>query len=277
MILIADSGSTKTTWCLPDENAGWESCTTSGINPFFLEGEDIVRLLRTEFSLAREGITSVRFYGAGCALPEKKRIVAEALAACFDVADIAVYSDLLAAAHSLCGNSPGIACILGTGSNSCRYDGQEIVQNVSPLGFILGDEGSGAVLGRKLLSGVLKNQFPASLREAFFASYPATVAEILENVYRKPFPNRYLAQYARFIASHSDVPEMRKLLHDSFCEFFQKNVMQYAQACHFPVHFTGSIAFFFREHLVRAAQSFGLTVGKISAEPMPGLIKYYQP
>jgi N-acetylglucosamine kinase-like BadF-type ATPase len=275
MFLIADSGSTKTSWGIVRKDKNTDTCTTSGINPFLLEEDDIMRLLETEFTLSREGISEIRFYGAGCAFPDKNRILADVLSRYFGVAEIHVNSDLLAAAHSLCGKRPGIACIMGTGSNSCYYDGQEIVRNVSPLGYVLGDEGSGNALGKKLLSDILKNRLPEEIRHLFFNTYPVTTGEILDNIYRKPFPNRYLAQYAEFVAAHLDFPEIKTLASNSFREFFERNVMQYSEAAHLPVHFTGSIAFHFSEIIKKTAAEFGLTVGNISQKPMQGLIEYY--
>ena len=275
MFIIADSGSTKTTWRLIDRDKNAAACTTRGMNPFQLGLDEMTRLLETEFTLPRSDISKIWFYGAGCAFPDKNRIVADALTRYFGVCDVHVNSDLLAAARSLCGNQPGIACIMGTGSNSCYYNGQEIAKNVSPLGYILGDEGSGSVLGRKLLSDVLKNQLSETVRNLFFDTYPVTVGEILDNVYRKPTPNRYLAQFAKFVSANIAYPEMQTLASNSFREFFQRNVMQYETAKQLPVHFTGSIAFHFSEIIRKAAGEFGLTVGNITQEPMEGLVEYH--
>jgi N-acetylglucosamine kinase-like BadF-type ATPase len=152
--------------------------------------------------------------------------VANALSRFFGNAEIHVNSDLLCAAHALCGHSPGIACILGTGSNSCYYDGNEIVCNVSPLGYVLGDEGSGNALGRKLLSDILKNQLPPTIRDLFFETYQTTTGEIIDNVYCRPFPNRYMAQFARFVSANIACPELKSLASNCFREFFQRNVLQ---------------------------------------------------
>jgi len=275
MIIIADSGSTKTNWRLVGSDNCAESCTTSGINPFQLSLEEIVHLLQAEFTLPVTGSSKIWFYGAGCAFPDKNKIVEDALTRYFGVCEIHVNSDLLAAARSLCGNQPGIACIMGTGSNSCYYDGKEIVKNVSPLGYVLGDEGSGNALGRKLLSDILKNQLPEEIRKVFFETYPVTTGEILDHVYRKPFPNRYLAQYARFVFANIHYPEMQTLASNSFRDFFARNVMQYEAAKQLPVHFTGSIAYYFAEIIKKVAGEFGLRVEKITQEPMEGLVDYH--
>jgi len=275
MILIADSGSTKTTWCLVGNDKNTNRCTTGGINPFQLGLDEIVHLLETEFSLPHTDISEIWFYGAGCAFPDKNRIVSDALSRYFGVCNIQINSDLLAAAHSLCGKRPGIACILGTGSNSCYYNGQEIVQNVSPLGYVLGDEGSGNAMGKKLLSDILKKQLPETICNVFFDTYHVTPGEILDNIYRKPFPNRYLAQYARFVSTNIDCIEMQTLASNCFREFFQRNVLQYEFAKQSPIHFTGSIAFYFSEILKKTAGEFGMVVGNISQEPMNGLVEFH--
>jgi len=274
-LLIADSGSTKTTWRLIDRDKDARSCTTGGMNPFQLRMDEMTHLLETEFTLPHTGISKIWFYGAGCAFPEKNRIVADALTRYFGACDVQVDSDLLAAARSLCAKSQGIVCIMGTGSNSCYYNGQEIVQNVSPLGYVLGDEGSGNALGRKLLADILKNQLPETIRNLFFDTYPVTVGEILDNVYRKPTPNRYLAQFAKFVSANIAYPEMQKMASDCFREFFRRNVMQYEAAKRLPVHFTGSIAFHFSEIIRETACEFGLTAGNITREPMAGLVDYH--
>jgi len=237
--------------------------------------EEIVRLLETDFALPRISVSQIWFYGAGCAYPDKNLVVKDALSQFFGKCEIDVNSDLLAAARSVCGNREGIACILGTGSNSCYYNGREIVQNISPLGYVLGDEGSGNALGRKLLSGVLKNRLSEEIRKVFFETYPVSVGDILDHVYRKPFPNRYLAQFARFVSANIHYPEMQSLASNCFREFFSYNVMQYEAAKQLPVHFTGSVAFHFSEMIKKTAAEFGLTVGQISQEPMAGLLHYH--
>ncbi len=277
MKLIADSGSTKTSWYLITDSAHSNtSCETDGINPFFQQSSDIVKTLATQFSIPFEKIDSLFFYGAGAANEAKKQELYHALQEYFKTDNILVESDLLAAAHSLCGNQPGIAAIMGTGSNSCFYDGSRIVDNVSPLGYILGDEGSGAVLGKKLLSDILKNQFPQHLIKLFFETYTQTPAQIMENVYRRPFPNRYMAGFTRFLSANLHEEAVYKLLLGSFTDFFHRNIKQYPQATELPVHFTGSIAWHFSEVLKEAARKTGCIMGNLSQHPMEGLIRYHQ-
>ena len=275
MILVVDSGSTNSTWCLINPDKSIQVCTTGGINPFQLGLDEMVRLLEAEFSLPRTDINKIWFYGSGCAFPDKNQIVTEALASFFGASEIYVHSDMLAAARALCGKHPGIACILGTGSNSCYYNGQEIEQNVLSLGYVLDDEGSGSALGKQLLSDILKNQLPVAIRDLFFNTYQVTAGEILDNVYRKPFPNRYIAQYALFVSENIAFPEMQTLVSKCFRRFFRRNVMQYELVKQLPVHFTGSIAFHFSEILKQTAGEFGLTAGTILREPMTGLVEYH--
>jgi N-acetylglucosamine kinase-like BadF-type ATPase len=188
--------------------------------------------------------------------------------------EIEVNSDMLGTARALCGREAGIACILGTGSNSCYYDGKNIVANVSPLGFILGDEGSGAVLGKLFIGSLLKNQLTEGLKETFLDEYKLTPAEIIDRVYRKPFPNRFLATFSPFIAKHIEDNSIQLLVKNAFSDFFRRNVMQYDyRTC--KVHFCGSIAHFYRDSLIEAANELQLNIGTIAQTPMDGLVAYH--
>jgi glucosamine kinase len=277
MKIIVDSGSTKANWYLADPVPGTPAhCQTSGINPFYQSSSEIVKTLEAEFSLDKSAVTSVVYYGAGVANELKRQELMVALQSFFHATEIRVESDLLAAAHALCGHQEGIAAILGTGSNSCYYDGKTIVQNVSPLGFILGDEGSGAVLGKKLLSDVLKNQMPQNIIRLFHETYNLSAGEILESVYRKPYPNRFLAGFTRFLSAHIQEEAIYNLVYNSFIEFFIRNIKQYPHYGNLQVHCTGSIAFHFSEVLKDAASTTGHTIGKIVQDPMEGLLEYHR-
>jgi N-acetylglucosamine kinase-like BadF-type ATPase len=276
MILIADSGSTKTEWREVNDGVAGRSYISTGINPFFVTGEEIVRLLRKEIpELEGSKASKIFFYGTGVSSAAKAEIVRGALVSFFGAGELFIGSDLLGAARSLCLNEPGIACIIGTGSNSCYYDGKEIVSNVSPLGYILGDEGGGAVLGRKLVSGVLKKQLPGIVIENFFKAYPYTPAGILDNVYNMPFPNRFLGQFTRFIADNIHVPELQAIVTSSFDEFMIRNVLQYPEARKYPVHFTGSVAHHFRPFLEELLTKYRLQSGLFTLTPMENLVRYY--
>lgn len=281
MILIADGGSTKTEWCLWDiERKVGRNFLTEGMNPYFQTSKDLravveESLLPQLIGFDEERIEKVCFYGAGCT-KEKSAVVLDVLKAVFVSTEVLVYSDMLAVAHALCGNRPGIACILGTGSNSCFYDGRDIVKNVSPLGFILGDEGSGAVLGRLLVGDLLKNQLTDSLRDKFFSQYQLTQDEIIERVYRQPFPNRFLASLSPFIAENLDDPDLYRLVYDSFTSFLCRNVMQY-DVKKYTVGFSGSVAFYYKEVLYKAARNLHINIGDIVRSPMDGLVSFYSP
>lgn len=277
MILIADSGSTKTDWCVADCNGLRLKIQTEGINPFFLPETVITEKLTTSLlpQLPPAEWETIFFYGAGCT-PEKAPEVARALACSFPALKNKpeVHSDMLAAARALCGHEAGIACILGTGSNSCFYDGERITRNVSPLGFILGDEGSGAVLGKLLVGDLLKDQLPASLKEEFLTQFNLTTAGIIDRVYRQPFPNRFLASLSPFLAQHLNHPAVRNLVKNSFLAFFQRNVIHYDYH-KYPVHFIGSVAYHYQDILKEAAREAGVSLGKIAQSPLEGLVQYH--
>jgi N-acetylglucosamine kinase-like BadF-type ATPase len=246
------------------------------MNPYFQTGEDMAAEIMNALvpELDTTGFDEIHFFGAGC-LPEKTPLVRGVLAAIFQVdGEIEVDTDMLAAAKGLCGRNPGIVCIMGTGSNSCFYDGEKITNNVSPLGFILGDEGSGAVLGKLLLGDLLKNRMSAGLKEKFLGQYGLTQAEIIERVYRRPFPNRFLASLSPFLAENIGEPGIYELVLNAFKAFLTRNVMQYDYENN-KAHFIGSIAFHYKEVLTAAAREVGVETGTIVQSPMEGLLDYY--
>ena len=264
MILLADSGSTKTDWGLVENGKLIKNIRTRGMNPFQMSEEEIAEEIKTSLvpELPSTTIDNIYFYGAGCT-PEKQPIVCE------------VASDMLAAARGVCGHESGIACILGTGSNSCAYDGKQIVKNVSPLGFILGDEGSGAVLGKFLVGDILKNQMPKKIIDRFFEKYNLTNAEIIDRVYRQPKPNTFLASFVPFLAENIDEPCIYNLLKESFRSFLRRNVKQYEGWDKLPIGFNGSIAKIYREPLEEALKEEGMQLGRIVQAPMEGLVEYH--
>jgi len=276
MVLIADSGSTKTHWCITENGKILKEIFTDGINPFYQSQQDIVVLLDSQLvpHLQDFPIDEIYFYGAGCSFPEKKLIVAQALIRFFGAATVEIQSDLLGAARSLLQHEAGIACILGTGSNSCYYDGKEITQNVSPLGFILGDEGSGAVLGKLFVADCLKNQMPEWIRDKFMDEYKLTPAEILDRVYKQPFPNRFLAKFTPFLLSHLEEPQIFNLVFDAFDAFFMRNIMQYPLK-DTKIGFVGSVAHYFRDTLEIVAAEHGLMISEIKQSPMEGLVRFH--
>lgn len=290
MYLIADSGSTKTEWCLTD-GISYNVITTGGINPVLQAENDICDMLYRELVAQmppeehageREsaGVESVFFYGAGC-IEEKIPFMESVLRKVFNSAgNIFVGSDLLGAARALCGNEPGIACILGTGSNSCLYDGKDIVENVSPLGFILGDEGSGAYIGKRLVGDVLKRQFPDELCRLFFSEMELAPAAIIQKVYREPMPNRFLASLSNFCYKNRDNEVIHDLLVDCFDEFFKRNVLAYTHNKGYvntkhTVHFVGSVAYYYSREVEEAAVLNGFRLGRIVRRPIEELYRYH--
>lgn len=274
LLLVADSGSTKTDWCLTDGTSP-RFLTTDGLNPYHLSPDALRTTLRQVGLWSGGAATRVRFYGAGCT-PEKTAEVEDALRAeVAPQADVRVADDMLGAARSLLGDRPGLVGILGTGSNSCRYDGREIVAHVSPLGYVLGDEGSGAYIGRRLVGNCMKRQFAELLCRAFAQETGLTAAEVVQRVYREPQPNRFLASLVPFCHRHRDHAEMHAFLVDCFREFFLRNIALYDSPAQ-PVHFVGGVAHSFRPELQEAAESAGFRVGRVEKAPLQGLVSYEQ-
>lgn len=279
LYLIADSGSTKTTWCLlsPKEP---KLFYTQGISPYFLSKEAIAGVLAKELlPLLKDftpEITEVYFYGTGLADKRNARLISDILQETFTYSKIHVAHDLMGAALALCGSEKGIACILGTGSNSCYFDGKKIVKNNPGLGFILGDEGSGAFLGKMVIQYYLYHTFDKELNELFDLKYQTNKDQILENVYRKPYPNRYLASFSYFLGENRGHYMIENIIEDGLHEFFFKHIYKYAESWKYPVHFTGGIAWTFRDVISELCQSYALEEGTIIKTPMEGLIKYHQ-
>ncbi|MDE6266176.1 MAG: ATPase [Muribaculaceae bacterium] len=277
MKLIADCGSTKIDWCVLDGTTTVKQVFTCGMNAIMLTEEEMAQRIRQELypEVSAYPIDEVYFYGAGCISPEVCGNVAKAIHASIPAPVIEVHTDLLAAARALCGHNPGIACIMGTGSNSCYYDGEKIVDNVSPLGYILGDEGSGAVLGKLLVGDVLKNQLPASLAEKFLKQYDLDRLTIIRRVYKEPGGNRFLASVTPFLIQNIEEPAIHRLVLNSFKSFFVRNIANYDNYRELPVNFVGSIAYYYQEVLREAASAMDCNVGTIIKSPMEGLIKFH--
>lgn len=279
MKLIVDSGSTKTDWGFFSTVYDVKTAKTQGINPCHQSEEEIRTIIKNELlpntqAIDLASINKVFYYGAGCATESICTQMAGILKEFIPNAVISVYSDMLGAARALCGRTEGVTCILGTGSNSCLYDGKQIVDQIPSLGFILGDEGSGAALGRRLISDCLKRQLPDSVCREFMERYSLTKESIIESVYRKPLPNRFIAGFAPFVYEKRAVPEVHKMIIQCFQEFFTRNVINYHKPW-LPVHFIGSLASSFAEELKETADSLGMTIGKIDTSPMSGLVDYH--
>ena len=276
MILIADSGSTKTSWCLTDGIDFTVYCSTGGLNPFFRSTGNIVDEIQLKL-LPKTGtnIDQIFFYGAGIINPEKGDIVKNALHKLYPKAKIEVQSDLLAAARSTLGNEKGIACILGTGSNSCLYNGMEIVEHVPPLGFILGDEGSGSVLGRKLVGDFLKGVMPKNISEEFQNRFQITYADFMEGVYKNEKPNQFLAQFVPFIHENISTEYCVHLVENSFQEFINRNISMYSGFREQDLSFVGSVAYYFQTQLKNVLNKNQLRLKTVLKEPLNGLLKFH--
>jgi glucosamine kinase len=275
-ILIADSGATKCEWCLLQDGKR-KTIYTQGISPYFLDAAGIGQILASELipALKKARIDTVYYYGTGCKEPKNRRIVESALRDCFPGAAIAVTHDLMGAALALCGRSKGVCCILGTGSNSCFFDGRRIGRNSPGLGFILGDEGSGAYLGKKVIQYYLYNTFDEELRYKFDSKYAIAGKEILENVYKRPLANRYLASFTLFLAENRGHYMIENIIEDGLNDFFFGHLCKYRESWKFPLHFVGSVAHGFRDVVKELCGAYEFELGKILKKPMDGLITYH--
>lgn len=272
MRLIADSGSTKTHWSAVDEQQVW-SYETEGVNPVLQSAEEVENSICSGIGQKLSGVTEIHFYGAGCVAPMKDKVVS-ALKKSFPGAVVEVESDLLGAARSVLGRSAGVACILGTGSNSCLYDGEKMVGNTPSLGYILGDEGSGSYIGKRFVADYFKFQMPENLRLKFQEETGLDVPTIVDRVYRQPFGNRFVAQYTKFINQNIQDPYCEELVVDSFSQFLIRNIKPYGDQT-VPVSFVGSIAHYFRDQLQLAIENNGMKLGKILQSPIDGLLEYH--
>ncbi|MBM3441011.1 MAG: N-acetylglucosamine kinase [Bacteroidetes bacterium] len=275
--LIADSGATKAEWCLV-KGRKKTVFFTQGIAPYFMTREQIKQLLLKELlpKLKKQKVDEIYYYGTGCTNPENVKNIRWALKRSFPtVAHVEVTHDLMAAARALCGRSKGIASILGTGSNSCYYDGRRMVRNSPGLGYVLGDEGSGAYLGKKVLQYYLYKTFDAELMDRFEKKYKTDKLSILDQVYRKPLPNRYLASFALFLSENRGHYMVENIIEDAFNDFFFNHLYKYPESWKYPLHFVGGVAYAFRDVLKEMCLSYGLDCGRILKNPMEGLIAYH--
>lgn len=275
MKLIAESGSTSTEWALVEDNHLIQRAFTEGINPFYQTRREISRNVRLGLPeiFFRKKIEQVYYYGTGCTSDEKKNVLEASLVAQFKT-PIQVESDLLAAARSLFKCEAGIACILGTGSSSCFYDGEFIVKNIEAGGYILGDEGSGSVLGKIFLSDVLKGLAPKNVMTDFFEKFRISPSEVMESVYNRPFPNRFLSTISYFLADYTDDDYVYGLITSNLRSFFTRNVCQYDYK-NYPIRFVGSLAYGYANILRQVAGEFGIELTIIEETPMPGLIEFH--
>lgn len=277
MFLIADSGSTKTDWILVNHNKVVKSFGTVGFNPYFVTTEQIIEILSVEYMyhFNSNEITDVYFYGAGCSATAKCLIVESALKSLLPNANVNIFHDILGAARAVCGNSEGIACILGTGSNSCYYDGKDIVENLPSYGFMFGDEGSGCSLGKYLINDYMRKLLPDDLHQKFLEKYDINIEGLLTNIYKKPNPNRYLASFAPFFSENINHNYVKATVEKSFNEFFSKQVSQYSKYKDVKINCVGSIAFYFKDIFKEVAKCWGCKTETIIKNPIDGLLAYH--
>jgi len=278
MIIIADGGSTKTNWCLLDESGKKVYFNTEGYNPYFVDSNYIVNSLKKGLpgDLPFDKITEVNYYGAGVHNEEKAAIVVEAIQQVFKNSKVFVGHDLLAAARALLGNNPGFAAILGTGTNTCIYDGNEIIHNIDSAAYILGDEGSGCYIGKRILTDYIRGYMPEKTREAFWETYKLTPDDVMDAVYTQPLANRFCASFSKFVYDVTvDIGYSRGIVESSFDAFFQNLVTRYPDYQSYTFNCIGSVGYNFRNVLEEKAKTYGMEVGRIIRSPIDDLVQFH--
>lgn len=278
MILIADGGSTKSSWCLVDKNGVKKAYfSTEGYNPYFTDSQAIINSLDSNLpeDLYRGLVEKVFYYGAGCSTPSKNEIVEIAMRSVFKNADVFVGHDLLAAARALLANKAGFGAILGTGTNTCLYDGNNISQNIDSLGYFLGDEGSGSFIGRRLLRDYMRRFLPKDLHHNFDKKFGLSNEDILDALYNKPLPNRFLASFAKFVNENLEMDYCKEIVTEGFTAFFENLVSKYPNYKDYSFNCVGSVGYNFRDILEEVAAEYGMQVGKIIRAPIDDLVQYH--
>lgn len=275
MILVADSGSSKTDWMgySPEETI---SFSTQGINPYFLNAHDIFKLFskKKEIAVYADKVKEIYFFGAGCSSPDKVEVISNGISSFFTQAYVSVEHDLIGSAYATCGDQKGLTCILGTGSNISYYDGKNVHSGAHGLGYVLGDEGSGTFFGRKLITSYLYGNMPVELSVKFAEEYQIDKETVVTNLYQKSSPNTYLASISRFMAGHTDHPFILNILREGFQEFVDSNIKDYANYKSLDCHFVGSIAFYYQDILKAVCLNNQVKVGKIYQKPIEGIYNY---
>lgn len=277
MILIAESGSTKTNWCLIKADKHKTYFDTEGYNPYFVSSDAIEQSLKKHIpaAIGVEMIDEIHFYGAGC-FPEKKYVVGNALKEIFPLTKILIEVDLLAAARAMLGKKAGFAAILGTGTNTGLYDGQHITGNVDSLGYILGDEGSGCAIGKKLLGDYVRGYMPPDLREIFWQEYKLTPADIMNEIYSKQLANRFCAGFSTFVHKNIDNRYLHDLVQKTFYDLFQNLVSHYPEYKQYTFNCVGSVAYSYKKILTGVVEQFDMKPGKFLRAPIEELVKYHE-
>jgi N-acetylglucosamine kinase-like BadF-type ATPase len=277
MILVADSGSSKTDWLLSTSLQESISFKTAGLNPYFLTEKEITKIIQEQVpdmvAHANE-VTEIYFFGAGCSSPDRHEIVSNAISQLFSKAFISVDSDLLGCAYATCGYEKGICCVMGTGSNISFFDGESIHDGQHGLGFVLGDEGSGTWFGKAMITDFLYGNMPADISQKFDEAYGLNKEIVIKNVYQKPNANTYLASFSKFVSEIKATPYGQALLEKGLLEFIESNIKSYPEYHRFKCHFVGSIAYFFAEELTALCQQQGVKTGKIIKQPINDLMAF---
>ncbi|MCL2414093.1 MAG: ATPase [Bacteroidales bacterium] len=278
MKIIADSGATKTDWCLINGLGEVKTVQTIGLNPYFLDEDGILNVLEKDLHpfLDSTKVEHVFFYGSGCTAPRKKQVMQSTLDTFFRQAGVEIESDLLGAARALYGKEKGLVCILGTGASSCLYDGEQIAERVNSLGYILGDEGGGSSLGKQLLAAYFRNELPEHLHNLFAQKYPAELSRVLDAIYREPAPNRFLASFVEFLDENKSDSFVKEFVSSAFDTFFRKQILRYDSYDIYPLCFIGSVGFIFADELHKSAEKHELTISKIEQTPLDGLLKFHK-
>lgn len=277
-LLLAESGSTKTDWCLIRKGKKPVEFRTTGINPLLQSSEEIMSVLHNElhWNPKIHAAEKISFYGSGAGSVQRQKEIATVLKKFFGSGKIEVQSDMMAAARALCGDTKGIVCILGTGSNSCFYNGKTIKEQQASLGYIVGDEGSGNHLGKRVLQYYAYKTFDLELTLAFEKLFGNDLPEILRRLYREPFPNRYLAQFVQLLIENRGHYMVENILEDCLNDFFHNHILKYRQSWKSPIHFTGSVAYLFQDIIQDISNQYELELGKIEKSPIQGLMNYHK-
>jgi len=276
--LVADSGSTKTDWCLLRKGKKTQRFSTQGINPYLQGKEAIAGILKNEipWDNAKYGVDKVAYFGAGAANPEKQEFLKEIISSHFGVKDTEVQSDIMAAARALCGDNKGVVCILGTGSASCYYNGKKIKEQRPSLGYIAGDEGGGNYMGKRILQYYAYETFDTELRMAFELLFGNDIREIINKLYHQPNPNRYLASFVTLLKENRGHYMVENIVEDCINDFFHTSILKHRNSWNLPLYFSGSVAFEFKDILQNICEQYELELGEVIKSPMDGLIKYYK-
>lgn len=276
MILIADSGSTKTDWRCVDANKKITNFQTIGFNPYHISAPAILtELSASNLNSIKLEIKEVVFYGAGCSSADKSNEIKVVLQQFFTNAKVEVNHDLLAAARASCGHEKGMVGILGTGSNTCLFDGENIVKNVSSLGYILGDEGSGSFIGKTFITALFNNELSDKMVKNYESNFTFGLNDVLDAVYKKPLPNRFLAQFVPFVFEHKNEPEIAQLIENCFIAFFEKHICKYENYQQYPLNIVGSVGFIFKNEIEKVASKYQVKLGKVIKQPIDELIRFH--